>query len=156
MALFVKYIAAIISSFSLLFSTTGVSLLHHLCLHTGNQEVTLLYENINKDECGNDYSCCSDECEIPNTNQPSYTELDCCKDFSDYAVISVAYISQQIEKFSSDIGFNQEFFANNVQRLLDNSENNILVKPPGILKQPISSIISYILHSTDISSDSAA
>ncbi|MBI5325485.1 MAG: hypothetical protein HZB41_09500 [Ignavibacteriae bacterium] len=152
MTLFVKYIAAILSSFSMLFSTTGVSLLHHLCMHSGNHEVTLNYESPNEDECADGSSCCAMD-DARDLSKPAFTLIDCCKDYTDYAVISIAYISQHIENFSSNIYSTEEFIGNNVQKLIENSENNILVKPPGFLKLPVKNIISYILHSTDISSE---
>lgn len=153
MILFVKYIAAIISSLTLLFSTTGVSLLHHLCLHSGNHEVTVLYESPNEDECGHGNSCCPGINEGNENTQPSFTMLDCCKDFTNYAVISVSFISQQIEKLSNNKYLNETVYLNNNHNLIADSFNKILLKPPGILKLPVSNIISFILHSTDISSE---
>ncbi|MCL5990658.1 MAG: hypothetical protein M1419_00965 [Bacteroidetes bacterium] len=153
MVLFVKYIAAIISSFSLLFSTTGVSLLHHICIQMGHHNVSLFYGNVNEDECGSHNSGCSTMCEVPSSNQPSYSVLDCCKDFTDYTVISISFISQQIEKLSTNILFNESNFLNEIQKHIDESFNKILLKPPGILKLPVLNIISFIIHSTDISSE---
>ena len=152
MALFVKYIAAILSSFSLLFSTTGVSLLHHLCLHSGDHEVTLNYESPAEDECGSEMSCCAKD-EYKTQTQPAFTLIDCCKDYTDYAVISVAYIAQNIEKFSTDLFVSKNIIESIILKLIDNSDNNILVKPPGIIKLPVSNIISFIIHSTDIASE---
>ncbi|OGU40114.1 MAG: hypothetical protein A2X61_06940 [Ignavibacteria bacterium GWB2_35_12] len=113
----------------------------------------MFYGNVKEDACGNNASCCSSMDEAKDNSQQSFTMIDCCEDFTNYAVISVSFISQQIEKFSTNIFLNETNFLSNYQKLIDNSFNKIHVKPPGILKFPVSYIISFIIHSTDIGSE---